>query len=248
MTRASSDLDRTPTGDAGVNPRLADRTAIVKVEVKPDGGAFRMYDKRKGRDWLENSAATNTRQPQAKAALDAASVYDTDPIRNPPAFSHGGKEGIIRENNRRLAALRDTLKPMPTIAAAIEAVKGNEEKKIKDFLRKDLRNRETGVTAQVTGISLNKMKNESSWGRSVSVMAHYHAMGNLDTLFELATLTEPGRAGYKKNDALNLKRHQDIHYADALQGTSVERENDSEGIYQARGFRNTRFIHSRRWK
>ncbi|SCY13878.1 hypothetical protein [Nitrosospira sp. Nsp13] len=26
--------------------------------------------KREGRDWLENSAATNTQQPQTKAALD----------------------------------------------------------------------------------------------------------------------------------------------------------------------------------
>lgn len=39
-------------------------------------------EKRKGRDWLENSVGSNFQQPQVKAALDNSTIYDTDSIRN----------------------------------------------------------------------------------------------------------------------------------------------------------------------
>lgn len=42
------------------------------------------YERNKGRDWLRNMGANNTLRPQAKATLENAIVYDTDPIRNFP--------------------------------------------------------------------------------------------------------------------------------------------------------------------
>ena len=44
--------------------------------------------KRKGRDWLEDIAAFNSRQPQANATLDNIIVYSTDDLRNRSAFNH----------------------------------------------------------------------------------------------------------------------------------------------------------------
>lgn len=46
------------------------------------GGLLMGYEKSKGRNWLENSAASNSQQPQVKAALDNASVYDASHVRN----------------------------------------------------------------------------------------------------------------------------------------------------------------------
>jgi hypothetical protein len=57
-----------------------------------NGGAVLGYEKRKGRDWLENSGGYNFRQPQANATLEKAIVYDTHPIRNPPEILFSGKE------------------------------------------------------------------------------------------------------------------------------------------------------------
>jgi hypothetical protein len=45
-----------------------------------DDGLLRGYEKGKGRTWLENSAGSNYPQPQVKAALDKASVYQTNSI------------------------------------------------------------------------------------------------------------------------------------------------------------------------
>jgi hypothetical protein len=120
------------------------------------------------------------------------------------AFSRKNLQSRL-EVNQRLAALRDTLKPMPTRAAAIEAVEGNKSKNIKGFIRKELVNQETGIPGTVTGGSLDKMLHGSSWKKSDSILAHFLALGNLDTLFELATQPVSGRDGYKKDDALNLK-------------------------------------------
>lgn len=47
------------------------------------GGLLRGYEKAKGRTWLENSAGSNTQQPQVKAALDNAIIYETNAIRKP---------------------------------------------------------------------------------------------------------------------------------------------------------------------
>ena len=38
------------------------------------------YEKSKGRNWLENSAGSNSQQPQVKAALDGAIIYRTDAL------------------------------------------------------------------------------------------------------------------------------------------------------------------------
>ncbi|SEO38572.1 hypothetical protein SAMN05216404_11961 [Nitrosospira multiformis] len=38
-------------------------------------------EKRKGRDWLENSGGYNSRQPQAKATLDATPAYNRASVR-----------------------------------------------------------------------------------------------------------------------------------------------------------------------
>lgn len=47
-----------------------------------EDGLLLGVEKRKGRDWLENSVGSNSQQPQVKAALDRATIYDTDSIRN----------------------------------------------------------------------------------------------------------------------------------------------------------------------
>ncbi|MBA4143864.1 MAG: hypothetical protein H0X43_12975 [Nitrosospira sp.] len=116
------------------------------------------------------------------------------------------------------------MKP-PSRAAAIEAVKGR-------FIRKELTNQETGISGTVTGGSLNKMKHESAWKKSNSIMAHYHALGNLDTLFESATKTYH-RAGHKEEDAANLAAVHIFTHAHALQRAGSERGNDGEGVSQA---------------
>jgi hypothetical protein len=48
------------------------------------------------------------------------------------------------------------------------------------------------------------MKDQSSWKESSSIMAHYLARGNLDTLFELATRTKQ-RPCEKAGDKNNIK-------------------------------------------
>jgi hypothetical protein len=110
------------------------------------------------------------------------------------AFSRKDLQSRLQVN-QRLAALRDTLKPMPNIATAIATLRSG-------FLGKELTNQESGTPGTVTGGSLHKMKDQSSWGKSVSVMAHYTALGNLDTLFELAT-----RTGYREGEKLGDKNN-----------------------------------------
>jgi hypothetical protein len=56
------------------------------------------YEKRKGRKWLEDSGAYNSRRPQDQAALDEAIVYGTDHIRNSPETLFSGKEPASQDN------------------------------------------------------------------------------------------------------------------------------------------------------
>ena len=55
---------------------MISKDIIKSARKKSDG-----FEKRKGRDWLENSAATNTQQPQAKATLDGRIVSNSLPLR-----------------------------------------------------------------------------------------------------------------------------------------------------------------------
>lgn len=65
---------------------------ITSIHPKRDGsvaswlgeGRLMGYEKSKGRKWLENSAGSNSQQPQAITALDSAIVYETDTLRNSP--------------------------------------------------------------------------------------------------------------------------------------------------------------------
>ena len=64
---------------------------ITSIHPKRDGsvatwvadGMLMGYEKSKGRKWLENSAGSNSQQPQAITALDNAIVYETGTVRNP---------------------------------------------------------------------------------------------------------------------------------------------------------------------
>lgn len=85
-----------------------------------DDGLLMGYEKEKGRRWLENSAGSNSQQPQAKTALDAAIVYQTEKLRNsskvvdadgkPLVVYHGTRADVTRFDinaPRNMAAFRD---------------------------------------------------------------------------------------------------------------------------------------------
>lgn len=63
---------------------------------------------------------------------------------------------------------------------------------------------ETGLVATVSGASWSKIMSRSAIERSFSSQAHFQAMGNLDTLFRLATRVEQ-RPGDKPNDETSLR-------------------------------------------
>jgi hypothetical protein len=71
--------------------------------------------KRKGRNWLENSAATNMQQPQVDAALDKAIVYSTYDLRN-PAFSRSANPDIRFSRSSAAGASPAAPSRLPSIA------------------------------------------------------------------------------------------------------------------------------------
>ncbi|MEW5709852.1 MAG: DEAD/DEAH box helicase family protein [Pseudomonadota bacterium] len=86
-----------------------------------------------------------------------------------------------------LAALEKTLRRVRG-SDQVKALRG-------ELVGKPMTNLETGIVATVSGESFAKMLSKSVVERSVSPQAHYQALGNLDTLFRLATkrLTRPGK-------------------------------------------------------
>lgn len=77
------------------------------------------------------------------------------------------------------------------------------------FLNEPLTNAETGMVATVSGESLGKMMSRSAVAGSLSPQAHMLAVGNLDTLFALATKRET-RAAKKDTQAVSEIHHFDV--------------------------------------
>jgi hypothetical protein len=104
------------------------------------------------------------------------------------------------ESFRELAGLEKSMRRVRGSNQA-RAVRGG-------IVGKSLTNIETGIVATVSGESFDKMMSKSNVERSISSQAHMQALGNIDTLFRLATL-EKTRPGKKEHDAehINAIRH-----------------------------------------
>lgn len=99
---------------------------ITSIHPKRDGsianwvtdGLLLGYAKGNGRDWLENSAGSNSQQPQAKAAIDGAIVYDVSRVSNaskvldpdtgePMVVFHGTDADFSKFSDRKLGENTD---------------------------------------------------------------------------------------------------------------------------------------------
>jgi hypothetical protein len=103
-----------------------------------------------------------------------------------------GEGELSSERAAELSRLEETLR----------RVRGSgQARAVRDeIVGKPLTNLETGIEATVSGESWYKMMSKSNVDLSVSPQAHMQAVGNVDTLFRLATL-ELERSGKKETDA-----------------------------------------------
>lgn len=94
---------------------------------------------------------------------------------------------------------------LASLGTAMRRVRGSDQAKAVrgEIVGKPLTNAETGIVATVSGESFGKMLSSSNVVRSISPQAHYHALGNLDKLFHLATLDKT-RSGKKEHDATSI--------------------------------------------
>jgi hypothetical protein len=99
----------------------------------------------------------------------------------------------------------ETLRDLGRLATTMRRVRGSEQAKLvkPQIIGKPLVNRETGLMATVSSASFGKMLSQSAVDLSVSPHAHMQALGNLDTLFPLATRVR-SRPGKKDGDADRL--------------------------------------------
>jgi hypothetical protein len=86
------------------------------------------------------------------------------------------------------AAQGDSLAEAQDLVTSMRYARGSDQAKAaaEAFLNKPLVNRDSGITATVSGGALGKMFSESSVPRSVSPQAHAQAVANLDKLFPMA--------------------------------------------------------------
>jgi len=94
-----------------------------------------------------------------------------------------------------------------TLARLIRWARGSSQAqaKAKVFLRRPIRNAETGMVAVVSGESFKKMLSKSAVIQSTSQQAHHQAAANLDLLFALAVhrLKRPDKRGSPDIKALH---------------------------------------------
>jgi len=76
-----------------------------------EDGLLLGLEKRKGRDWLENSVGSNSQQPQVKAALDKITLYDTETIRNPSRVVDENGEPLVVYHGSGSAGKFTSFKP-----------------------------------------------------------------------------------------------------------------------------------------
>jgi hypothetical protein len=176
----STTADVLPTGE--VQPRL------------PEAGAVRDHDQP---------------TPQFDAPFSLSGEANTTPSATPrDLFAEREREMRTPEEgdpratvDRELETLAERLRP---VHGAIEARAAAQA-----FLRQPIRNLETGLVASVSRQSLDKMLSKSAVDRSTSSQAHVLAVGNLDTLFRLATLRE-SRASKKAPETIGAIHHFDV--------------------------------------
>lgn len=86
---------------------------------------------------------------------------------------------------------------------SLREVRGSDQTReaAKPFINQPLTNRDSNITATVSANALRKMMSKSSRVGSVSDLAHYHAVANLDRLFQSAIHREsrPPREGGENN-------------------------------------------------
>jgi len=99
-----------------------------------------------------------------------------------------------------------------TLLSQLRYARGSNQAKAaaKDFIRKPITNRETGITAEVSGESLKKMLSKTAVIKSVSQQAHHQALANVDKLLALATLGLT-RKPERKNDIGKISQ---LHHFD----------------------------------
>jgi hypothetical protein len=152
-------------------------------------------------------AAYSLPDPESKSFRQTEKAYGGQ-----QAYDQAQKAGRTKLNYRQWVQVRTPEfknwfgeHELAALDKTMRRVRGSDQAKaVRDeIVGKPLTNVETGTVATVSGESFRKMMSASNVERSVSSQAHFQALGNIDTLFRLATL-EQTREGKKPNDAQSI--------------------------------------------
>lgn len=213
-----------------MNPPFGDRRDAEHVQhayslLKPGGrlvaimgeGVFYGQDKKAQafREWLESVGGTSEKLEEG-TFLDSSLPVNTG-VNARMVVIDNATGGVEPRLSRAVPPaptfkLVDTNSPefkrwfgdweLAALGKTMRRSRGSDQASInaKEFIGKPLRNRETGVEATVSNGAFGKMKSRVSVVESVSPQAHMQALGNIDKLFELATL-DAERTPKKSQDA-----------------------------------------------